>query len=43
MSPNGWEAMVCVETANVAENALELAPQSTHTMEARIVVQRYAE
>ncbi len=43
MSPSGWEAMVCVETANVGENALELAPQSTHTMEARIVVQRYAE
>jgi glucose-6-phosphate 1-epimerase len=43
MSPNGWEAMVCVETANVGENALELAPQKTHTMEARIIVQRYAE
>ncbi len=43
MAPHGWEAMVCVETANVGENAVELAPQATHTMEARIVVQRYAE
>ena len=31
-----WPGMLCVETANVADNALTLAPNASHTMEATI-------
>ncbi len=31
-----WERMLCIETANVAENAITLAPGQTHTMQAMI-------
>jgi len=39
MDPEGWRGMVCVETANAAENALTLHPGEAHTMEARITVE----
>ena len=42
MEPNGWHGMLCVETANVGEAAITLAPGRTHTMEARVSVVRNA-
>lgn len=42
MSPSCWLTMVCVETANVATNAITLAPNEQHTMEAHIFVQQFA-
>ncbi len=35
-----WPTMVCVEVANALENAISLAPGTTHTMTARYVVAR---
>lgn len=40
MDPNGWLTMACVETANVAENGITLAPGEHHKMEAHIFVQK---
>jgi glucose-6-phosphate 1-epimerase len=34
-----WPRMLCVETANVAENAVTLAPGATHTMRAVVRVE----
>jgi len=42
MSPLCWLTMVCVETANVATNAITLASGAHHTMEAHIFVQQFA-
>jgi len=39
MAPDGWKDMVCVETANAAENAVTLAPGETHSMTATIRVE----
>jgi glucose-6-phosphate 1-epimerase len=39
MADDAWQGMTCVETANAADNALTIAPNSTHTMEATISVQ----
>ncbi|HEY4356545.1 MAG TPA: D-hexose-6-phosphate mutarotase [Acidobacteriaceae bacterium] len=39
MDPEGWRGMVCVETANAAQNALTLHPGEAHTMEARLAVE----
>jgi glucose-6-phosphate 1-epimerase len=39
MTPDGWQRMTCIETANAATNALTLQPGTHHTMECRIVVQ----
>ncbi len=33
---NEWPAMLCIETANVGESAITLAPGATHTMSATI-------
>jgi D-hexose-6-phosphate mutarotase len=30
--PDGWRGMVCVESANAAENTLTLKPGGTHTL-----------
>lgn|SRR6185312_2141384 len=38
MADDAWRGMTCVETANAADNALTIAPNSTHTMEAKISV-----
>ena len=35
-----WTKMICVETANVADCALELAPNGTHIMTARVRIER---
>ena len=42
MEPEGWHRMLCVETANVGEAAIRLAPGRTHTMQARVNVARHA-
>ncbi|HEY9684841.1 MAG TPA: D-hexose-6-phosphate mutarotase [Oculatellaceae cyanobacterium] len=39
MAPDGWTHMVCVETANAAENLVELSPGHSHTMRATISVE----
>jgi glucose-6-phosphate 1-epimerase len=36
MTPTNWQAMTCIETANVADNAITLAPRQAHTMLAHI-------
>jgi len=38
MADDGWLRMVCIETANAAENRLTLAPGQVHTMETHIAV-----
>lgn len=38
MADDAWHSMVCVETANAADNALTLQPREVHTMEAKISV-----
>lgn len=35
-----WPGMVCVETANAADNAVSVAPQETHLMQAAIAVEK---
>ena len=42
MEPDEWQRMLCVETANVGEAAITLRPGETHTMEARVRVERNA-
>jgi glucose-6-phosphate 1-epimerase len=39
MTPTNWQAMTCIETANVAENAITLAPREAHSMQAHIFVE----
>jgi D-hexose-6-phosphate mutarotase len=36
MAPEEWRGMLCVETANAAENGVRLAPGATHRMRATI-------
>jgi glucose-6-phosphate 1-epimerase len=42
MPDNGWLEMTCIETANVASDAITLAAGERHTMEAHIFVQEFA-
>jgi len=42
MSPLCWLTMLCIETANVATNAITLASGDHHCMEAHIFVQQFA-
>jgi glucose-6-phosphate 1-epimerase len=39
MEPDGWRTMLCVETANVGEDAVMLQPGATHTMQAEISIE----
>ncbi len=39
MADEGWREMACIETANAAENAITLAPNTAHTMQTRISVE----
>jgi glucose-6-phosphate 1-epimerase len=39
MAPDDWQKMVCVETANAADNAVHLAPGETHKLTASIRVE----
>lgn len=40
MEPDGWRKMLCIETANMNENLVALAPGSHHTMHASIEVSK---
>jgi len=40
MGPDEWHEMLCVETVNAAANTVTLAPGKTHTMQARIAVEK---
>ncbi len=39
MAPGDWQNMICVETANAADNAVTLAPGATHALAATIRVE----
>jgi hypothetical protein len=39
MAPDGWKEMICIETANAADNAAHLAPGGCHKLTATIRVQ----
>jgi len=39
MGPDGWQKMLCVETANAADNAVHLAPGASHALTAAIRVE----
>jgi glucose-6-phosphate 1-epimerase len=41
IDPTGWLTMTCIETANVAENAVTLDPGKQHSMEAHLFVQEF--
>jgi glucose-6-phosphate 1-epimerase len=40
MEPEGWQEMLCVESANAGANAITLAPGEVHTMRAILSVER---
>jgi len=40
MAPDAWKWMLCVETANAADNAILLAPGASHKLTAKIHVDR---
>ena len=40
MEADGWKQMLCVETANAADNAVLLAPGASHTLAAKIRVEQ---
>jgi glucose-6-phosphate 1-epimerase len=42
MTPDGWQHMTCIETANIGPNAIALAPGAHHTMETHIFTQNFA-
>lgn len=39
MTDDGWRQMLCVESANAAENGLKLQPRDAHVMETSIAVE----
>jgi len=39
MAPDGWKEMICVETANAADNAVHLPPGASHKLTATIRVE----
>jgi glucose-6-phosphate 1-epimerase len=39
MAPDGWQNMICVETANAADNAVHLPPGASHKLTATIRVE----
>jgi len=39
MAPGGWKEMICVETANVTDNAIHLSPGASHKLRASIRVE----
>ena len=42
MDPSGWLTMICIETANVATNAITLPPGQRHLLQAHIFVQDFS-
>ncbi len=41
LAPDDWQHFACIETANVAENAVTLAPGQAHTMEMQLSVEPF--
>jgi glucose-6-phosphate 1-epimerase len=41
MGENDWQQMLCIETANAADNAITLKPGSTHEMSAQIGIEPF--
>ena len=39
MAPDDWKEMICVETANAADNAVRLRPGATHKLTVSIRVE----
>jgi glucose-6-phosphate 1-epimerase len=39
MAPDDWKEMICIETANVADNAVHLSPGASHKLTASIRVE----
>jgi len=39
MAPDSWQEMICVEAANVADNAVHLLPRASHELTASIRVE----
>jgi glucose-6-phosphate 1-epimerase len=39
MAPNDWKEMICIETANAADNAVHLSPGASHKLTASIRVE----
>jgi len=39
MAPDDWKEMICIETANAADNAIHLPPGASHTLTASIHVE----
>ena len=39
MAPDDWKGMICVETANAADNAVHLPPGASHKLTASIRVE----
>jgi glucose-6-phosphate 1-epimerase len=42
MAPDSWLHMTCIETTNVASNAVTLAPEQAHTMESHVTLEPLA-
>src|SRR6202012_1046597 len=42
MTDHGWRQMLCIEAANVAEDAITIQPREAHVMEAVISVEALA-
>jgi len=40
MTPDGWQTMICIETANADPSAITLAPGATHTLRCIVSVQK---
>jgi glucose-6-phosphate 1-epimerase len=40
MAPDDWMGMICVETANAADNAITLEGGAAHTMRATLALTR---
>jgi glucose-6-phosphate 1-epimerase len=36
MADDGWQKMLCIETANVMDDVVTLKPGATHTLEVSI-------
>jgi glucose-6-phosphate 1-epimerase len=39
MAPDEWQVMICVETANAADNAMRLAPGGSHKLATSIRIE----
>jgi glucose-6-phosphate 1-epimerase len=40
MAPDGWEGMICIESANAGDDAIKLGPGETHTLRSMVSVEK---